>query len=184
MSSFIFLFGRQFLSAKLLALFCGAVFLNACSTGMAPNANFSNANSTGNINTSAKQMNANIDSNQITGEETMKRDLQVPGRFNCKKNEEVTLEFQPVATNSAINYEFVNEPNNAGIVSNDKLTFQCDKNRRLTLLFTFSGNSGKYGIVFRTKSGTVIKDEEPVVQPLSEIPETRDYDFKVLPIGG
>jgi hypothetical protein len=183
MKSNLFLSGYHLLLAKLFVLFGGLIFFNACSTGSVRNSNEIIVGQSNTANSDAANnanlMNANSNSTQPTGEETMKRDLQIPGRFNCTKIEDITIEFTPVNTTSTINFEFRNE-NNQGVVSGNKLTFKCDKNRKLALLFTFTGNNGLYGIVFKTASGTVIADQIPIRQPLSAIPERVVFDFRLI----
>ena len=74
----------------------------------------------------------------------MERDPIEVGRFKCKKDDEITLEFQKPNGNSTINYEFDAETKNRKVV-NDKLTFSCDKRKELHLLFNFVGSGGFHG---------------------------------------
>lgn len=152
-------------------------FLIGCGEAPANNSPTKPAN-TANINTSSKG-NMNLAANSASqGAITMERDLTQSGRFKCKKDEEITIEFQKPNGNSTINYEY-DEEKKKRKVQNDKLTFTCDKSKELHLLFNFAGSGGSFGIVFRAKSGAIIDNEEPVENPSSTIPETRHYTFLV-----
>lgn len=158
----------------LISVTLAAIILQGCgdaASNTAPN-NAANTPISFNIN-GVSNSNANT-----TGGETMERDPIEAGRFKCKKDDEITVDFTKPNQNSTINYEFDAE-NKKRRVENEKLTFTCDKMKILHLLFNFAGSGGSFKIVFRAKSGAVIRDEEPVTNPSSSIPETRHYTFLV-----
>lgn len=167
------------LSVKMGLLFLSAItiFLTGCGEAPANNAPSKPANTT-NINTSSQE-NKNLPANLASqGAITMERDPTQTGRFKCKKDEEITIEFQKPNGNSTINYLY-DEEKKKRKVENDKLTFTCDKSKEVHLLFNFVGSGGSFDIVFRAKSGAIIDNEEPVDNPSSSIPETRHYTFLV-----
>lgn len=162
----------------LLSVMLAAIILQGCGEAASNTAANKAANAMANAPVSFNTNGVSISNANTTGGETMERDPIEAGRFKCKKDDEITLEFAAPNQNSKINYEFTGE-NIKGVVANNKLTFTCDKRRKLGLLFTFVGSGGSFGIVFRAKSGAVIDDEEAVTNPLSSIPQTRFYTFLV-----